>query len=105
MLLVDCVESIELAGSSEAACIFGSGTAGQNAAYHHAVAYINRTIAADTGLKRTSKVAKSLKPAQDYQSALAGFSEVLKEYALAARELECAVSIIQPQEKMSFTRT
>ena len=81
MLLVDCVESIELAGSSEAACIFGSGTAGQNAAYHHAVAYINRTIAADTGLKLISKVAKSLKPAGDNQSALAGFAAEVALYA------------------------
>ena len=88
-----------LTGSSEAACIFGDGTAGQNAAYHYAVAYINSTIAADTGLKRISKVAKSLRPAGDYQSALAGFIELLKEYELAARDLECAASIIEPQEK------
>ena len=40
-----------ITGSSEAACI-GNGTAGQNAAYHYAVAYINSTIAAETGLKR-----------------------------------------------------
>ena len=94
-----------ITGSSEAACIFGDGTAGQNAAYHYAVAYINSTIAADTGLKRISKVAKSLRPAGDYQSALAGFTELLKEYELAARDLECAASIIEPQEKVSFTRS
>ena len=89
--------------SSEAACIFGEGRAGQNAAYHYAVAYINSTISAETGLKRVSKVAKGLKPAEDYQSALASCSGALKEYELAARDLECAASIIEPQEKISFT--
>ena len=93
-----------ITGSSEAACIFGEGRGGQNAAYHYAVAYINSTISAETGLKRISKVAKGLKPAEDYQSALASFSGALKEYELAARDLECAASIIEPQEKVSFTR-
>jgi hypothetical protein len=46
-----------------------------------------------------SKVAKELKPAQDYQSAVVGFTTALKEYELAARDLECAASIIQPQER------
>ena len=59
---------------------FGSGTAGQNAAYHSAVAYINSTIAADTGLKRIPKVAKSLKPAEDNQSPLARFAAEVALY-------------------------
>jgi hypothetical protein len=53
----------------------------------------------DRGVKRISKVAKALKPAEDYQSSLASFSEALKEYELSTRDLECAASIIQPQEK------
>lgn len=63
------------------------------------MAYINSTIAGDKGVKRISKVAKALKPAEDYQSSLASFSEALKEYELSTRDLECAASIIQPQEK------
>jgi hypothetical protein len=81
--------------SADAACIFGGGTAGQNPAYHYAVDYINSTIAAETGLKRFSNVAEGLKPAVDYQSAFASFSGALKEYELAARDVECAASIIQ----------
>lgn len=72
------VATLVITGSSEAACIFGNGTAGQNAAYHYAVAFINSTISAETGLKRISTVAKGLKPAEDYQSALASFSGALR---------------------------
>ncbi len=85
--------------SADAACIFGRGGAGHNPAYHYAVAYINSITAADTGLRRMSKVGKELKPADNYQSALVGFTEALKEYELAARDLECAASIIQAQEQ------
>jgi hypothetical protein len=87
--------------SAEAACIFGGGAAGQSAGYHYAVAYINSITAADAGLKRISKTARDLKPADDYPGALASFSNALKEYELAARDFECAASLVQRQEKFS----
>jgi hypothetical protein len=73
LILVAAVISFSI-GSAEGACIFGGGAAGQSAAYHYTVAYINSTIAADAGLKRASKVGKEFKPADDYQSALVQFS-------------------------------
>lgn len=89
--------------SVQAACILGSGVAGQNASYHYVVAYINSISAADAGLKRISTVARRPrpKPTDDYPAALVSFTEALKEYELAARDFECAASTIRTQEKFS----
>jgi hypothetical protein len=100
-LVVMAVALSLITGLAEAACIFGGGVAGQNAAYHYAFAYINSIIAADAGLKRISKISKGAKQINDYPSAVAAFANDLKEYELAARDFECAASIIEPQGKFS----
>jgi hypothetical protein len=87
--------------SADAACIFGGGVAGQSVAYHYAVSFINSITAADTGLKRISAVAKRSTPAPDDATALVGISEALRDYELAARDFECAASLIAPHEKFS----
>jgi len=86
---------------ARAACITGGGFAGQSNAYQYVVAYINGLSAADTGIKRISRLSDVMKPADDYSTALGGLSAGLRELELAGRDFECAASIIQPQEKFS----
>lgn len=87
--------------SASAACIVGGGFAGDSPAYRYVVAYINSISAADSGLKRLSNLFTVMRPADDYSTALVGFSVGLRELELAARDFECAASTIQPEEKFS----
>jgi hypothetical protein len=97
IFLVICFSSSPV----EAACLTGGGSAGQNPPYHYVVAVINGLVAADSGLTRIHTVARQAKPADDYATALTGFTLLLRDYELAARDFDCAVVSVRTQERFS----
>src|SRR6266550_3648888 len=68
------------------ACVLPDGIAGKNIAYHYAAAYINSLIYSDIAFKRVDTSQTNIVTA-------------IAENELAARDFECAASIIHEYEQ------
>ena len=95
-----------IAAQAEAVCSHSVRLAGDDVAYLYAGAFIDSLSYADQANKRMAVGLGSLRKAPPTQSDVySAFVDALTALELAAKDLECAASLIAPQKRMPAERT